>query len=445
LPAGTGPLTTVGTVYAMWVRTLLALLVVAIPAGALGLGSARAAAKDACAGLDLTLASTSGVSVTYPAGSTLVGPSVAQASAFVDSGGAAAGYLVEYGPTTDYGLCTPAVSLPATAGAQQAPVTLTGLTPATTYHFRVLALTQTGVTMGADQVFTTLPAGVLPQSTTINGVPVGGLKRVAALREIQRLLSPPAQLAVGKLRWTVTRAKLGAKIDPRPALAAARTGMPGQSFSVPITVDRSRLASYLKAAERRYGKAPRPASVKLVRSHAVVSPAKPGIGLALDRARWALAAYLRAGRRSVLHLPTRVAVAPRADRKAVVIRLRSQSLSAYRNGKLVLRTPVTTGRLALPTPVGTFSIQSRYSPYTFISPWPKGSPFYYPPTPVTWAMYFYDNDFLHDDPGEPASAFGPGSQNGPYASHGCVHVPHDAMAFLYKWLPIGATVIVSQT
>ncbi len=60
-------------------------------------------------------------------------------------------------------------------------------------------------------------------------------------------------------------------------------------------------------------------------------------------------------------------------------------------------------------------------------------------------MYFYDNDFLHDDPAEPASAFGPGSENGPYASHGCVHVPHDAMAFLYRWLPIGAKVIVSQT
>jgi lipoprotein-anchoring transpeptidase ErfK/SrfK len=411
----------------------------------LGLGSAHAAATDTCAGLDLTLASTSGVSVTYPAGATLVGPSVAQSSAFVDSGGAAASYLVEYGPTTDYGLCTPTVSLPVAAGAQQAPVALTGLTPRTTYHFRVLALTETGVTEGDDQVFTTLPAGVLPQSTTIDGVAVGGLKRAAALEAVRRLLSPPAQLAIGKRRWTVSRAKLGATIDARPALAAARAGMPGQAFSVPVSVDRSTIMSYLNTAERRYGNAPRPALVRLVGSHAVVSKAKPGVGIAPDHARSAVAAYLRNGRRGVLHLPTRIVAAPRTGKKAVVIRLRSQSLSAYRNGKLVLRTPVTTGRLALPTPVGTFSIQSRHSPYTFISPWPQGSPYYYPPTPVTWAMYFYDNDFLHDDPGEPTSAYGPGSQNGPYASHGCVHVPHDAMAFLYDWLPIGATVIVSQT
>jgi lipoprotein-anchoring transpeptidase ErfK/SrfK len=111
----------------------------------------------------------------------------------------------------------------------------------------------------------------------------------------------------------------------------------------------------------------------------------------------------------------------------------------------VLTTPVTTGRPALPTPIGSFYIHSRSSPYVFTSPWPKGNPFWYPPTPATWAMYFYDNDFLHDDPVEPTSAFGAGSQNGPYASHGCIHVPRDTMAFLYRWLPVGATVIVAQS
>ncbi len=37
-----------------------------------------------------------------------------------------------------------------------------------------------------------------------------------------------------------------------------------------------------------------------------------------------------------------------------------------------------------------------------------------------------------------------GSENGPSASHGCVHVPHDAMASLYAWLPVGARVIVAR-
>jgi hypothetical protein len=86
----------------------------------------------------------------------------------------------------------------------------------------------------------------------------------------------------------------------------------------------------------------------------------------------------------------------------------------------------------------------RASPFVFHSPWPRSSPFWYPPTPVTWAMDFFNGDFLHDDPGEPSDAFGTGSEYGPYASHGCVHVPHDVMAFLYRWLPVGAQVVVAQ-
>jgi lipoprotein-anchoring transpeptidase ErfK/SrfK len=133
------------------------------------------------------------------------------------------------------------------------------------------------------------------------------------------------------------------------------------------------------------------------------------------------------------------------SQKAVVVRLSSQTLTAYLNGKAVLTTPVTTGRPALPTPIGKYSVHYRASPYTFVSPWAPGSPYYYPPTTVTWAMYFYDNDFLHNDPAEPSSAYGAGSEYGPYASHGCVHVPQSVMAWLYNWLPVGATVIVTQT
>src|SRR6202021_4256313 len=97
-----------------------------------------------------------------------------------------------------------------------------------------------------------------------------------------------------------------------------------------------------------------------------------------------------------------------------------------------------------PTPVGSSHVIFRASPFVFHSPWPEGSPYWYPPTPVTWAMDFFGGDFLHDDPGEPTNAFGAGSEYGPYASHGCVHVPHAVMAFLYRWLPDGAQVAASE-
>jgi lipoprotein-anchoring transpeptidase ErfK/SrfK len=50
--------------------------------------------------------------------------------------------------------------------------------------------------------------------------------------------------------------------------------------------------------------------------------------------------------------------------------------------------------------------------------------------------------FIHDAPWEPASDFGPGSENGVDASHGCVHMPTPTMAWLYGWSPIGTTVIL---
>jgi lipoprotein-anchoring transpeptidase ErfK/SrfK len=180
----------------------------------------------------------------------------------------------------------------------------------------------------------------------------------------------------------------------------------------------------------------------------VITAPQTGVTVDTRAISRAIAAELRAGGHSAIPLPVshpKTSKAPAQAQRTVVVRLSTQTLTAYLDGKPVLQTPVTTGRPALPTPVGSFYVHFRASPYTFISPWPPGSPYYYPPAPVTWAMYFYDNDFLHDDPAEPEGDYGAGSQDGPYASHGCVHVPHDAMAFLYDWLPVGAPVIVSQT
>ena len=127
----------------------------------------------------------------------------------------------------------------------------------------------------------------------------------------------------------------------------------------------------------------------------------------------------------------------------IVVRLEEQSLTLYKDGAVVLKTPVTTGPPALPTPVGSYDIAWRPSPYTFISPWPEGNPYYYPPAHVRWAMYFFDNDFLHDS-SEPESAYGKGSNLGPYASHGCVHVPSSVMQVLYTTVPDHTPVIVAD-
>lgn len=127
------------------------------------------------------------------------------------------------------------------------------------------------------------------------------------------------------------------------------------------------------------------------------------------------------------------------------IHLDAQQLVAYENGCPWLATAVTTGRPALPTDRGTWSIFYKSFAYHMISPWPKGSPFYYPPTWVYYAMEFVgDGTFIHNADWQPDYSYGPGSQYGPYASHGCVHVRDGVLPSLYAWAPIGTTVIVGD-
>lgn len=135
------------------------------------------------------------------------------------------------------------------------------------------------------------------------------------------------------------------------------------------------------------------------------------------------------------------------DGKRIIVQLSRETLYAYDGAKLVLQTYVTTGNPSLPTPAGHYSVMAKYHPYEFVSPWPLGSPYYYPPSWSQYAMLFRDGGyFLHDAPWR--SAFGPGT-NGPGqpgtnygGTHGCVNIPPDPMVFLWNWTPVGTTVDV---
>jgi streptogramin lyase len=79
----------------------------------------------------------------------------ATAAATVDPRGSATTVRVVFGPTADYGQATADASLAAADGPQGVSLSLTGLQPETTYHYRAEATNQFGTTAGADQTFTT--------------------------------------------------------------------------------------------------------------------------------------------------------------------------------------------------------------------------------------------------------------------------------------------------
>lgn len=131
--------------------------------------------------------------------------------------------------------------------------------------------------------------------------------------------------------------------------------------------------------------------------------------------------------------------------KRITISLARERLRAWCGQSVVLVSPVTTGNSTLPTPAGYFRVFAKRSPYTFISPWPKGNSKWYPTSKVSYAMEFLGGGyFIHDAPwrgvyGKGTNSSGPPGTN--YGgTHGCVNIPFWAAHFLYYWAPMGISV-----
>jgi lipoprotein-anchoring transpeptidase ErfK/SrfK len=321
-----------------------------------------------------------------------------------------------------------------------------GLQPGSRYHFRLVAKSPAGASFGSGAVFTTLPAGRIAERVTVGEVSVGRMQAARALAALDAADARPLRFGYAGAYWKVAPAQAGLRTDVASLVAQAAKAEPGEALPAPTrSIDVPKLNAYVATLARHWSQAGAQADVRLVGTHAMVNRSAPKKTVDARRMKKLIADGLLSGSPARITLAISAAPLGGTPQKAVVVRISTQTLTAYLNGKPILTTPVTTGRPALPTPVGSYFVHYRASPYTFTSPWPQGSAYYYPPTTVNMAMYFYDNDFLHDDPGEPTSAFGAGSDYGPYASHGCVHVPYTAMSFLFNWLPVGATVIVSTT
>ncbi len=84
----------------------------------------------------------------------------------VNPNGAATTYRFEYGTTTSYGSTTPVRALSAGTVAQVVGETISGLSPDTTYHLRLVATNATGTTVTADRTLRTERVPEPPPTTT---------------------------------------------------------------------------------------------------------------------------------------------------------------------------------------------------------------------------------------------------------------------------------------
>jgi hypothetical protein len=118
-----------------------------------------------------------------------------------------------------------------------------------------------------------------------------------------------------------------------------------------------------------------------------------------------------------------------------------QAMRVYQDGKLIRSFHVTTGRVERPALPGVWTVQDRKSPDQFKSTDPPTSPFWYPPTPIQYAiLYHWGGFFVHDAWWR--VNFGPGTQFPHYdvggdesfagnGSHGCVNMQSNDAAWVY--------------
>jgi L,D-transpeptidase catalytic domain len=136
----------------------------------------------------------------------------------------------------------------------------------------------------------------------------------------------------------------------------------------------------------------------------------------------------------------------------LVVSMIEQALRFYNNGKLIRAFPIVSGQYLKPSPPGFWSIILRQSPTKFKSSGPQGSAFWYPPTPIQYALEYHSGGYFFHDAWW-RSDFGPGD-NFPHndasgttiyngnGSHGCINMNPKDIAWLYPQIPWGAAVIL---
>ncbi len=159
---------------------------------------------------------------TGPAGA-VTGTS-ATVSGSVTAKGIPTSYHFEYGRTAAYGNTTPTIDVGPGLSPVAATATLGELSPATTYHYRIVATNEGGITTGADHTFSTAsPPAVTPPQTPPSAVPFAGVRLVSTR------LTTAGRLITLKLRCpatTVGRCSGQTKLNaPRRTGARAAAGV----------------------------------------------------------------------------------------------------------------------------------------------------------------------------------------------------------------------------
>lgn len=140
-----------------------------------------------------------------------------------------------------------------------------------------------------------------------------------------------------------------------------------------------------------------------------------------------------------------------SNQKVIVVSLSEQAMRIYDGTQLVKAFRVTTGRPEKPSLPGSWEVENKLSPTIFKSDAPVGSAYWYPPTPIHYALLYHSGGyFIHDswwrDDYGPDTQFPHADSSGDSfsfdGSHGCVNVSLSAAAWIYQYAGVYTRVLI---
>ena len=137
--------------------------------------------------------------------------------------------------------------------------------------------------------------------------------------------------------------------------------------------------------------------------------------------------------------------------KVLVVSLQEQAMRVYDHGQLINAFLVTTGRPDKPSLPGLWWVEGKQAPTVFKAGVPKSSPYWYPDTPINYAIQYHSQGyFIHDSWWR--ADYGPGTNfphqdatGDPFSaqgSHGCVNISKNNAAWVYGYVVLYTSIIV---
>jgi lipoprotein-anchoring transpeptidase ErfK/SrfK len=288
------------------------------------------------------------------------------------------------------------------------------------------------------------PEVLIPEGVSISGIAVGGLTADAATSVIQTAFEAPLTLRIGERVLKPNPTALGATAYVPPAVAKALAALPNTEVPLTVRVAGAKVRAYVALLAKRFDRNPVDARVLLRKVRPFVTKERPGQSVERMKATATIVRALTGNSRLPTPVPVKV-IRPEVTRRNVgpvlVIRRESKWLHLYKGAAFVKRFRIATGMSQYPTPLGRFTVVSKWR-----------NPWWYPPD-SDWAK---DKEPIPPGPGNPLgtrwmgiSSPGVGIHGTPDAaslgyslSHGCVRMAISDAEWLFNRVRVGTTVFI---